>query len=91
MLVTADHGNADLMRDPETGQPHTAHTANPVPLVYVGERRARFVQGPGALCDIAPTLLTIMGLEPPEEMSGQSLLRFGVAGDEDSGDENPPS
>jgi 2,3-bisphosphoglycerate-independent phosphoglycerate mutase len=78
MLITADHGNAEQMRDPETGQPHTAHTANPVPLVYVGSRPARLLDG-GALCDIAPTLLSMMGLSPPEEMRGQSLIRFARA------------
>ncbi len=85
MLVTADHGNADLMRDPGTGQPHTAHTANPVPLIYVGERPARFLPGGGALCDVAPTLLSILGLEPPGEMTGQSLLRFDGSGEADPG------
>ncbi len=74
MLITADHGNAELMRDPTTGQPHTAHTQDPVPLVYVG-RRAQLKEN-GALCDIAPTLLDIMGLPIPEEMKGHSLLQL---------------
>ncbi len=74
LLLTADHGNADQMRDPESGQPHTAHSNNPVPLVYVG-RDGELTQG-GALCDIAPTLLTILGLEQPEEMTGRSLLNL---------------
>lgn len=73
LLITADHGNAEQMRDPRTGEPHTAHTDNPVPLVYVGPRSAD-LKASGALCDIAPTLLTLMGLAPPREMQGQSLI-----------------
>jgi 2,3-bisphosphoglycerate-independent phosphoglycerate mutase len=73
LLITADHGNAEQMREPRTGQPHTAHTDNPVPLVYVGPRLADVKAG-GALCDIAPTLLALMGLAPPREMRGQSLI-----------------
>lgn len=72
MLVTADHGNLELMRDPETGQPHTAHTFGPVPFVYVG-RSARLRSG-GALKDVAPTVLTLMELEKPPEMTGESLI-----------------
>ena len=72
ILITADHGNLELMRDPETGQPHTAHTTNPVPLIYVG-RSATFSED-GALCDIAPTLLSLMGLTQPPEMTGRALL-----------------
>lgn len=74
MLLTADHGNADQMRDPDNGQPYTAHSNNPVPLVYIG-RDGELVEG-GALCDIAPTLLNILGLEQPEEMTGHSLLNL---------------
>ena len=74
VLITADHGNAEMMRDEKTGQAHTAHTLNLVPLVYVG-RSARLAKG-GALQDIAPTLLAMMGLEQPPEMSGKSLIRF---------------
>ena len=75
MLITADHGNAEQMQDPETGQPHTAHTNNPVPLVYVGNRALSLTKN-GALCDIAPSLLALMGLAQPAEMTGQSLIRF---------------
>ncbi len=75
MLVTADHGNAEQMEDAETGQPHTAHTSNPVPLIYVGERHLKLDEKGGALCDIAPTLLALMGLKQPEEMNGHSLLQ----------------
>ncbi len=74
MIVTADHGNAEQMRDPVDGQPHTAHSNNPVPLVYIG-RKGQLMDG-GALCDIAPTLLHILGLEQPEEMTGRSLLKL---------------
>jgi len=75
MLVTADHGNAEKMRDMQTEQAHTAHTTNLVPLVYVGNREARFVEN-GSLCDVAPTLLRIMDLPQPPEMTGKPLLEF---------------
>ncbi len=75
MLITADHGNCEKMLDEETGQPYTAHTTTPVPLVYVGERPARLIDG-GALCDVAPTLLKIMGLPQPVEMTGHALIDF---------------
>ncbi len=74
MLITADHGNAEQMEDLENDQPHTAHTQNPVPLLYVG-RPAR-LDKKGALCDIAPTLLTLMGLAVPSEMQGHNLLEM---------------
>ena len=73
LLVTADHGNCELMRDPETGGPHTAHTTNPVPLVLFGARNRALVAD-GRLADIAPTLLELMGLPKPPEMTGSSLL-----------------
>ena len=73
LLVTADHGNLEMMRDPETGQAHTAHTVGPVPLVYVGSRPAKLRSG-GALRDIAPTVLDLLGLPRPDAMSGRSLL-----------------
>lgn len=74
MLVTADHGNAEQMRDKETGQPHTAHTSNPVPLVYVGQRPATLADG--ALSDVVPSLIDIMGMQQPVEMSGRSLITW---------------
>jgi len=74
LLVTADHGNSETMCDRETGQPHTAHTMNPVPLVYMGNRVEVEALASGALSDIAPTLLHIMGLDKPTEMTGQSLI-----------------
>jgi 2,3-bisphosphoglycerate-independent phosphoglycerate mutase len=74
VLITADHGNAEKMHDETTGQPHTAHTLCVVPFVYVG-RRARLAAG-GALQDVAPTLLAMLGLPQPVEMTGRSLLEF---------------
>ncbi|MCG8029236.1 MAG: 2,3-bisphosphoglycerate-independent phosphoglycerate mutase [Candidatus Thiodiazotropha taylori] len=78
MLVTADHGNAEQMEDHINHQPHTAHTTNPVPLVYIGRHNAQLLEG-GALCDISPTLLKIMGLSQPDEMKGRSLIEFDEA------------
>lgn len=74
LLVTADHGNAEMMVDPETGGPHTAHTLNPVPLILAGAGN-RLVVKEGRLADIAPTLLELMGLPKPAEMTGASLLQ----------------
>ena len=71
-LITADHGNAEQMRNPETDQPHTAHTSNPVPLIYVG--RPAILQDNGALSDVAPTMLHLMDIEKPNEMGGTSLV-----------------
>ena len=73
MLVTADHGNVEQMRDPKSNQEHTAHTSNLVPLVYVGPDDLRLREG-GSLCDVAPTLLNLMRLEVPGEMTGTSLI-----------------
>jgi 2,3-bisphosphoglycerate-independent phosphoglycerate mutase len=73
LLVTADHGNLEMMRDPSTGQPHTAHTVGPVPLLYVGSRDVQLRDG-GALRDVAPTMLDLLGLPQPVEMTGASLL-----------------
>lgn len=75
VLITADHGNADDMGTPEN--PHTAHTYNPVPLVYVspeGDDDGKTVREDGSLCDLAPTLLSLIGVEQPPEMTGESLL-----------------
>jgi len=74
ILITADHGNAEMMRDDATHQAHTAHTLNVVPLLYIG-RPGKAAQG-GALQDIAPTLLKMMGLPPPPEMTGHPLIDF---------------
>lgn len=73
LLITADHGNAEQMRDPATGQAHTAHTNLPVPLIYVGDKNVKAVNG-GKLSDIAPTMLTLMGMEIPQEMTGKPLF-----------------
>ncbi|MCU7938104.1 MAG: 2,3-bisphosphoglycerate-independent phosphoglycerate mutase [gamma proteobacterium symbiont of Bathyaustriella thionipta] len=72
MLITADHGNAELMLDEKTGQAHTAHTCNPVPFIYVG--RDAVMAEKGALSDIAPTMLYLMDIEVPPEMNGRSLV-----------------
>jgi 2,3-bisphosphoglycerate-independent phosphoglycerate mutase len=77
LLVTADHGNCEMMKDPETGGPHTAHTTNPVPLVLMARNAPGLREG--RLADVAPTLLDLMGLKQPSEMTGQSLLRHDAA------------
>lgn len=74
MLITADHGNAEKMQGDDTGQAHTAHTTNLVPLVYVG--RPALLNPNGSLCDVAPTLLALMGLPQPPEMTGTSLAEL---------------
>jgi 2,3-bisphosphoglycerate-independent phosphoglycerate mutase len=73
MIVTADHGNCETMIDPETGGPHTAHTTNPVPVALVGGPKGARLHN-GRLADLAPTLLGLMGLELPPEMTGESLI-----------------
>ena len=73
LLITADHGNVEQMRDSETGQPLTSHTTGPVPLVYVGANELEFT-GEGRLCDIAPTMLRLLELPIPPEMTGAVLL-----------------
>jgi len=77
ILITADHGNCEMMIDPVSGGPHTAHTTNPVPFVATGTTFTRFRSG-GALCDVAPTVLDLLGLDQPAEMTGRSLSQ-GVA------------
>src|SRR5262245_54666583 len=78
LLVTADHGNCETMRDPATGGPHTSHTTNPVPVLLMGGGNAGLKEG--RLADLAPTLLELMGLTPPAEMTGGSLMhRMGSA------------
>jgi len=74
LLVTADHGNLELMRDQLTGQPYTAHTVGPVPFVYVGTREHARLREGGALRDVAPTVLDLLGLPQPAEMSGSTLF-----------------
>ena len=72
-LITADHGNVEQMNDHTTGQAHTAHTSEPVPLIYMGSEDIQIAEG-GTLSDIAPTILSIMGLEQPHQMTGRSLV-----------------
>jgi 2,3-bisphosphoglycerate-independent phosphoglycerate mutase len=72
-LITADHGNVEMMNDHKSGQAHTAHTSEKVPLVYVGDRHVRF-SNDGTLSDVSPTLLSLMDLEQPKEMTGRSLF-----------------
>ena len=72
LLITADHGNCEVMIDPETGGPHTAHTSNPVPFVAVNAGVRRLRSG-GALCDVAPTILSLLGVEQPSDMTGRAL------------------
>ena len=74
MFICADHGNAEQMINYETRQPHTAHTTNPVPFILVNYDPAYTLAEGGRLCDIVPTLLEVMGLEQPKEMTGPSLL-----------------
>jgi 2,3-bisphosphoglycerate-independent phosphoglycerate mutase len=73
LLVTADHGNAEMLIDPETGGPHTAHTTNPVPFVSVDWQQEQRLRSGGALCDVAPTILSMLGVEQPAEMTGVNL------------------
>jgi 2,3-bisphosphoglycerate-independent phosphoglycerate mutase len=74
MIVTADHGNCELMVDPVTGGPHTAHTTNLVPVILVGGPEGAHLRAGGRLADLAPTVLHLMGLPQPAEMTGQSLI-----------------
>ncbi len=75
LLITADHGNAEMMVNPKTGEPYTAHTLNPVPLILVSDaHKGCNLKDGGALKDIAPTLLGLLDLEQPQEMEGENLL-----------------
>jgi 2,3-bisphosphoglycerate-independent phosphoglycerate mutase len=78
LVITADHGNAEMMRDPETGEPHTAHTTNPVPFIVVNPPAAIGRLESGRLADVAPTLLTLLGLPQPAAMTGHSLIDDGA-------------
>lgn len=75
MIVTADHGNCEVMVDPVSGGPHTAHTLNPVPVILVGGPTGAVLRSGGRLADLAPTLLELMNLPKPEEMTGKSLIK----------------
>ncbi|TXI31924.1 MAG: 2,3-bisphosphoglycerate-independent phosphoglycerate mutase, partial [Aquipseudomonas alcaligenes] len=74
-LITAAHGNVEQMEDECTGQAHTAHTCEPVPFIYVGKRPATIREG-GVLADVAPTLLTLMGMPVPAEMTGKTIVQL---------------
>ena len=74
VVVIADHGNAETMLD-ENGKPHTQHTTNPVPCVIIGEDKNLKLREGGVLGDVAPTLLELLGLEQPKEMTGKSLIQ----------------
>ena len=74
LFILADHGNADIMIDEKTGEPYTAHTTNPVPFILVSEEKHKLREG-GCLADVAPTLLELMGIPQPKEMTGKSLLK----------------
>lgn len=76
VFITADHGNADQMEDPNTHKPHTAHTTNLVPFVYYGKKKAQVSFEDGKLSDIAPTLLSVMNMPIPNEMTGKPLFTF---------------
>ncbi len=80
-FITADHGNVEQMDDPGTGQPHTAHTSEPVPFVYLGNRSLTLRDG-GILSDVAPSLLRIMGLPQPQEMTGRSIIELNETKDQ---------
>ena len=74
MLVTADHGNCEMMVDPVSGEPHTAHTTNPVPVFWIANNSIGRQLRDGSLSDLAPTVLELMGLPQPREMTGRSLI-----------------
>ena len=77
ILITADHGNAEMMIDPQTGGPHTAHTTNPVPLIVIAENSKKFaLKANGSLRDISPTMLGMLGVDEPKEMTGSDLREF---------------
>jgi 2,3-bisphosphoglycerate-independent phosphoglycerate mutase len=75
MMVTADHGNCEMMVDPQTGEPHTAHTLGPVPFILAGaELRGAKLRAEGVLADVAPTALQVMGIAQPKEMKGLGMI-----------------
>jgi len=76
ILITADHGNVEKLFDLETNQPHTAHTTNLVPFIYVGKRQIVFTQTQGILADVAPTMLNLMAISIPQEMTGTPLIEM---------------
>ena len=75
MLLTADHGNAEMMVDESTGKPQTAHTTNMVPFVVINPDHKIELKSDGALCNVAPTVLELLGIKQPEEMDAESLIK----------------
>ena len=75
MLLTADHGNAEMMIDRTTGNPHTAHTTNEVPFVVINDKENVSLRDGAALCDVSPTVLKLMGIDKPAEMTGESIIK----------------
>jgi len=73
MILTADHGNCETMKEPD-GSPHTAHTTNPVPFILINSQEAYGLRETGKLADISPTVLDLMDIKPPKEMDGESML-----------------
>jgi len=80
LLVTADHGNCEMMIDPATGGPHTAHTTSPVPFIMIDPNGERPLRGGGALCDVGPTIVRLLGLDRPTDMTGTDLRELETAG-----------
>ena len=74
-IITADHGNIEMLKDPETGEPFTSHTTFPVPLAYFGPKKGIELREGGRLPDVMPTMLDLMGIPLPEEMDGVSLIK----------------
>ena len=75
VIITADHGNADMMVDPETNEVFTAHTTNPVPVIVADPAQPKLkLREGGKLCDLCPTMITLMNMEQPAEMTGESLI-----------------
>lgn len=90
LLITADHGNAETMTDPETGKPFTSHTTNVVPAILVNAPDEYETLRDGALADVAPTLMTLMALKQPTQMTGRSLVENSDITSENGG-RNPVS
>jgi 2,3-bisphosphoglycerate-independent phosphoglycerate mutase len=89
LLITADHGNAETMRDAETGEPHTAHTTNPVPAILVHAPDGVATLAAGRLADIAPTVLELLGLDRPRAMTGRSLIESKTRARQDADEQIP--
>jgi 2,3-bisphosphoglycerate-independent phosphoglycerate mutase len=75
MLITADHGNAEMLIDPATGGPHTAHTTNPVPFILVSDEKNVSLREGGSLRDLSPTILSMLNIDQPQQMTGGNLVQ----------------